>query len=111
MKKRLTISLITGGLLGLLCIIGASIRSGGLAGNEIYLIALWYNRVIIGLTIGLLGNFQITASSYKHYIRSGIIGLLISAGFLLSTDFKDYIAFIAGIFYGLIIEYVASKYS
>ena len=111
MNKRLTISLITGALLGCVCIIGASIRAGGLAGNATYLIALWYNRVIIGLTIGLAGNFKITENSYKGYIRSGIIGLLVSAAFLISTDFKDIVAFGAGIFYGLIIEYVASKYS
>jgi hypothetical protein len=101
--------LITGALLGCVCIIGAGIRAGGVAGNEIYLIALWYNRVIMGLTIGLAGNVQITGKSYKKYIRSGIFGLLVSAAFFISTDFKDYVAFGAGFFYGLIIEYVASK--
>lgn len=111
MSRRLIISLITGALLGCVCIIGAGIRAGGIAGNVLYLIALWYNRVIIGLTVGLVGNWQITESTYCRYIRSGIIGLLVSAAFFLSTDFKDYIAFIAGFFYGLIIEYVASKYS
>ena len=111
MKKRLTISLITGGLLGCVCIIGASIRAGGLAGNEIYLIALWYNRVIIGLTIGLADNIHITKLSYDRYIRSGFIALLMSGAFFLSTEFRDYIAFIAGMFYGLIIEFFAYKYS
>ena len=111
MNKRLTISLITGALLGFVCIIGASIRTGGYANNIQYLIALWYNRVIIGFAIGLAGNWQITTRRHDSYIRSGIIALLISAAFFLSTEFRDYIAFIAGIFYGLIIEFIASKYS
>ena len=78
MKKRLTISLMTGALLGIVCIIGASIRVGGYQSNTLYLIALWYNRVIIGLAIGLSESLHITKKSYDHYIRSGIIGLIIT---------------------------------
>ena len=111
MNKRLLISLITGALLGLICIIGAGIRAGGFVENYLYLLALWYNRVIIGLTIGLSGNLQITESRFDRYIKSGILAFLVSAAFFISTDFRDYIAFIAGIFYGLIIEYIVSKYS
>ncbi|MFC1541728.1 hypothetical protein ACFL50_04670 [Candidatus Latescibacterota bacterium] len=111
MKKRLTISLITGALLGIVCIIGTSVREGGYQNNTLYLFAMWYNRVIIGLTVGFSDSFHISNSSYERYIRSGIIGLLVSLAFFLTSGFRDYIAFIAGIFYGLIIEHVASRYS
>ncbi|MFC1490348.1 hypothetical protein ACFL6K_03970 [Candidatus Latescibacterota bacterium] len=111
MKTRLSISLMTGALLGIVCIIGAGVRAGGYQNNALYLFALWYNRVIIGLVVGLSESFHITKSRYDSYIRSGMIGLFISMAFYISSGFEDNIAFIAGIVYGIIIESVASKFS
>ena len=110
MKKRLTISVVAGAMLGVFCIIGGSVRAGGLAGNELYLFAMWYNRVIIGLTIGLAGRWQIVNGSRNRYIRGALLGFLVSAAFFLSTEMQDTIAFFAGIVYGVIIEYVAQRY-
>jgi hypothetical protein len=110
MNKRLITSLITGALLGIICIIGGSIRAGGITGNGLYLTALWYNRVIIGLVVGLAGSWQITQSSLNRYIRGALLGLMVSAAFFLSSGMRDIIAFIAGIVYGIIIEYVAYRF-
>ena len=110
MNKRLFTSLITGAFLGIICVIGGSIRARGLTGNEMYLAAMWYNRVIIGLIIGLAGSWQIIRGSLNRYVRGALLGLAVSTAFFLSTGMRDIIAFIAGIVYGIITEYVAYRF-
>ena len=100
------VSIISGMVLGVFCVIGASTRAGGYAGNELFLFAMWFNRVVIGLVIGLAGDWVIIKSSANRYLRGGILGLIISTAFYLSTGFRDAPAFFAGIVYGLIIEFV-----
>lgn len=109
-KKRLTISVISGAILGLLCIIGGSIRAGGLEGNGLYLFAMWYNRVIMGLIIGFAGGWRIVDGPMNRYIRGALLGFLVSAAFFLSSGMQDIVALLAGIVYGLIIEYAARRY-
>lgn len=100
MKKRLIESLIGGALLGLVCVVGASVRSGFTASPN-FIFSLWYNRVIIGLVIGAP---WMKLNINKAIIRGGILGLLVSFAFYTSTGFQDPISFIAGIVYGVIIE-------
>lgn len=100
LNKRLIISLIMGAILGVFCIIGASVRNN----SEItFLFSLWYNRVVIGLAIGLAPSFS---DVYKLIIRGAILGLLVSFAFYATTGFSDVVSFLAGIVYGIIIEYV-----
>ena len=82
-----------------------------MAGNELYLIAMWYNRVIIGLVVGLAGERQVTRGSLNRYVRGALLGMAVSAAFFVSTGMRDIITFIAGILYGMIIEYVAQRYA
>ena len=110
MKKRLTASVITGALLGIVCIIGVGIRMGGLAGEGLFVFAMWYNRVIMGLMIGLAGGWQLIGGSWNRYLRGALLGLLVSLAIFLSTGLRDLPSFFAGIAYGLIIEYVAKRY-
>lgn len=110
MKKRLTVSLITGALLGIVCIIGVGIRTGKLGGNGLFLLAMWYNRVVMGLMIGLAGGWQLVDGAWNRYLRGGLLGFLVSLAIFLSTGLRDVPAFLAGIVYGLIIEYVAGRY-
>ena len=110
MNKRLLTSLITGAFLGIICVVGGSIRARGLIGNEIYLAAMWYNRVIIGLVIGLAGSWKIIRGPLNRYVRGALLGLVVSTAFFLSTGMRDIIAFIAGIVYGIITEYVAYRF-
>ena len=100
------VSLITGAILGVVCIVGASIRSGfDLIAS--YLFAFWDNRLLMGFVIGLLdGKIGLTKVLY----RGAFIGLVVSFAFYSSTGFGDPVGFIAGIIYGIIIEYVAIKY-
>ena len=101
MNKRLLVGLISGAVLGVICIVGASLRSSETLSNT-YLFAFWYNRLMIGLVIGLLQK-----NTLKIYVLKGVvIGILISIAFYSSTNFQDVVGFIAGIVYGAIIPLV-----
>ena len=104
--KRMKLSLIAGAILGVVCIVGASIRSG-FDLNASYLFAFWYNRLLMGFVIGLLdGKLGLPKVLYR-----GVgIGLLVSFAFYSSIGFGDPVGFLVGIIYGVIIEYVAFKY-
>lgn len=103
--KKLKVSIITGGVLGIICIIGGGIRMG-FSGNELYLFALWYNRLIMGILIGLTEM----KPGIDGLIKGANLGLMVSLAFYLSTGMTDRVSFFAGIIYGIIIVAVARKY-
>lgn len=103
--KKLKVSIITGALLGVICIIGGGIRMG-YSGNGLYLFALWYNRLIMGFLIGLTQM----KPGLNGLFKGGFLGLIVSLAFYLSTGMNDHISFLAGIIYGFIIVAVARKY-
>ena len=99
--KKLIWSLLLGAILGVVCIVGASLRSQQTLSAS-YLFAFWYNRLLIGLVIGLLPK-----QSYKALFISGVIlGTVVSFAFYASTNFQDVVGFIAGMVYGAIIPIV-----
>jgi uncharacterized membrane protein len=100
MNRRLKVALIGGALLGLICVVGAYIRSGFTA-SPVFVFSLWYNRVIIGLAVGAPWN---KTSRSRGLIRGAFLGLLVSFAFYSSTGFEDPISFAAGILYGVILE-------
>ena len=103
--KRMKVCIVVGAILGVVCIIGASIRSG-FQTEPYFLFALWYNRLIMGFMIGLAGK---KTDLTKVISQGAFIGLLVSFAFYASTGFNDVVSFLAGIIYGMIIEYVAFK--
>ena len=105
LNKKLKVSIITGALLGVICIIGGGIRMG-YSGNGLYLFALWYNRLIMGILIGLTKM----NSGIPGLAKGGFLGLIVSLAFFLSTGMNDVISFLAGIVYGVIIVAVARRY-
>jgi hypothetical protein len=109
-KKRLVISLICGALLGIICIFGVGIRLG-FGGNELFILATWYNRVIMGLVIGLAGGMTIIEGKLNTLLRGLILGFMVSLALFLSTALRDPLGFMAGLAYGMIIDHLASKYS
>ena len=100
MSKRLKTALIGGALLGIICVVGAYLRSGGTA-SATSIFALWFNRVIIGLAVGAPWD---TTSRNKSLLRGAIVGLMVSFAYYSSTGFQDHISFIAGVVYGVILE-------
>ncbi|MFO8193063.1 MAG: hypothetical protein R6U08_09965 [Bacillota bacterium] len=106
LTRRMAVSLIVGAILGVVCILGALIRSGSELGG-IYFFAFWYNRLLMGFVIGLLdGRKELTVL----LIRGALVGLVVSFAFYSATGFGDLMGFIVGAVYGIIIEYVAYKY-
>ena len=113
--KRIGKAILTGAVLGIFCILGAGLRFGGWFGNEILLIGLWYNRVIMGLLIGLAGRVQLIkkdtiSKRVNTILRGAILGLLVSLQFYLSTSLLDPFTFFAGILYGIIIDLLCTSY-
>jgi len=104
-SKRMKEALIGGALLGIICVVGAYIRSGSSA-SPAFVFSLWYNRVIIGLAVGAPWN---AISRSKALLRGALLGLLISFAFYSSTGFQDHISFVAGVLYGVILEAWLSK--
>ena len=100
MKRRLLWALIGGALLGLICVVGAYLRSGGTASVD-FIFSLWYNRVIMGLVVGAP---WVIVEGRKALLRGALIGLAVSFAFYSSTGFSDHISFAAGIVYGVILE-------
>ena len=113
-RKRLGIAVLAGALLGILCIIGVGARiPGGYIVNIVFLIGMWYNRVIMGLVIGLADEIVIIKGENNRMwanaiLRGLLFGVLVSAAIFLSTEFRDLPSLFAGIAYGLIIDLVAT---
>lgn len=108
MNKRVIIGLLLGALLGVVCIVGASLRMPGEL-SPVYLFAFWFNRLLMGVVIGLLSR----PKHIKDALFRGILfGTLISFAFYSASSFHDLTGFLAGLVYGVMIEvtlYYVSK--
>ena len=104
-SKRMKVSLLAGAALGVVCIIGALIRSGGSSGAG-FLFALWFNRLLMGMVIGLMEDIKETP---RLILRGAVTGLLVSFAFYSADGFGDAVSFLAGIVYGIIIELAARR--
>lgn len=98
MHKRVLVGIISGAVLGVVCIIGASLRSTEQL-ETIYLFSFWFNRVLIGLVVGLISKNTLKL----RIIHGAMFGTLVSFGFYSATNFADVVGFIAGIVYGVLI--------
>ncbi len=140
MTKRVLIATIIGSLLGIFCIIGISLRLGFSGNELFILSTWINRVVmgfVVGLAGGfmfkktkkinnrkIINKKQIFKQDIKSskriynlypesnlvYLRGAIIGLIISGSFYIATSFKDLTGFFAGIVYGIIIDYIATKY-
>lgn len=104
--KRLKMSLIGGIILGLFCVVGAYIRSGFDA-SVVFVFALWYNRVIMGLVIGAAWP---KVTKKQAVLRGAVLGLLVSFAFYATSGYVDVVSFLAGIVYGIILELWLKRY-
>ncbi len=112
--RRIAIATLTGAILGVLCIIGVGSRiPGGYLPNIVFLIGMWYNRVIMGLLIGFAGDLELVKSSNDKNLENAVVrglifGILVSLAIFLSTEFRDVPALFAGFAYGPIIDVVST---
>lgn len=105
-NQRLKRGIGTSIILGLLCVLGVIFRMG-YQGRLIFLLALFYNRLLMGIVISLASNRK----GILVILRGAVLGFLVSLAFFLSTGFQDPVSLFAGIIYGIIIDTVASKYT
>ena len=110
MNKRLAIGILMGAFLGIFCIFGVGLRTG-FEGNELFLFAMWYNRVVMGLLIGFAGGLELVDSRYNVLVRGLVLGLVVTAAITFTSEFRDWPSFFAGLAYGVIIDWVATRYS
>ena len=57
LTNRMKLSIVMGALLGVVCILGAQLRSG-FEKEALYLFAFWYNRLLMGVVIGFAKETQ-----------------------------------------------------
>ena len=107
--KRIRLATTTGAVLGIFCIIGISVRLG-FVGNELFIFSTWINRVVMGFAIGFAPYYAIKQTTPNILLPRALFGLIFSGSFFLATEFRDVPGFFAGIVYGIIIDYVATKY-
>ncbi len=113
--KRILVATGLGMILGVICVIGQAQRGpvDPLPNTVIYLLGAWYNRVLIGIMIGLAGDITIYKTS-THWmnsaIRGAIIGLLLSTAFGLLSQSLELLYFFAGILWGIIIDVVTTRF-
>ncbi len=112
--RRIAIATSMGAILGVLCIIGVGGRiPGGYIDNIVFLIGMWYNRVIMGMLIGFAGGMIIIKSDKEKnlgnaLVRGLLFGFLVSSAIFLSTEFRDLMGWFAGLAYGPIIDIIAT---
>ena len=104
--KRMTVSLLCGAILGVVCILGAIMRSGGTAGIA-FLFALWFNRLLMGMVIGAIKE---DAGTNGLILRGVLVGFIVSFAFFSAAGYSDWVSFLAGIVYGIIIEMFARRF-
>ena len=110
--NRMVIGVLTGAILGVICIIGVGSRLG-FYNNEIYLIGMWYNRVVMGVIAGLSEEIMLIEDNktYNAIIRGTILGTIITSAIFFSTSFRDIPSFFVGIFYGIIIDLLSTRFA
>lgn len=111
MRNRLVLATLAGAILGILCIVGIGFRLG-FAENGLFLFSAWYNRVLMGLLIGLAGEIVLLKKDLANcLLRGALLGLIVSLSWYVASDVRDLMGFLAGIVYGIVIDFIATKYS
>lgn len=110
MTKRILISTTTGALLGIFCIIGVGVRTD--FEDTWFLFAMWWNRVVMGVVFGVMSDeFKFLNNKWNFLIRGALVGGIISSAIFITSEFRDIPAFFAGVVYGVIIDYITTKFS
>ena len=109
-SKRMIITLILGLLTGIIC------AGGTVMGNNPnfqitieYVIYLVYNRIILGLVIGLAENIKIIKHELANsIIRGAVLGAIVSIILIIIPGLVAISFIIAGIIFGIFIDLIAT---
>ncbi|WP_371805314.1 hypothetical protein [Candidatus Lokiarchaeum ossiferum] len=110
--KRVLIATGMGAILGIFCIIGQSQRMplNPMPNATIYLLAAWYNRVIMGMLIGFAGEWVLLKNKPRlnSVVRGAILGTVVSISFGLLQQRIEIMYFFAGIVWGLLNDLITT---
>ncbi len=109
--KRMILSLIIAGIFGVFCAYGTStVEIPGFDITMPYLLTIFYSRLMIGLVIGLAENIQLLKKELLNSIlRGAIFGAIVSVSISFYGGGAIFMA--AGIIYGLLTDFIATKLS
>ena len=110
-SKRMIITLTLGALAGVTCAIGTLIGNNPIFQISLmYLIYLWYNRLMLGFVIGIADNVRIINHDLGNsIIRGALIGAILSIILVIIPGLAAYSFILAGVVFGIIIDLVATK--
>jgi hypothetical protein len=105
------LSLIIAGIFGVFCAYGTStVEIPGFDITMPYLLTIFYSRLMIGLVIGLAENIQLLKKELLNSIlRGAIFGAIVSVSISFYGGGAIFMA--AGIIYGLLTDFIATKLS
>ncbi|MBD3398587.1 hypothetical protein GF412_05085 [Candidatus Micrarchaeota archaeon] len=110
--KRLAIALLVGALAGVFCAYGTSELDPEEMGFEIddaLLITTFYNRLLIGLVVGLAGGVVLLNGVLANAaLRGLVLGAVVSVAIGFYGGMEILVLF--GAIYGLIADVVATKF-
>ena len=100
--KRLIIATILGILCGLFCMYGTITKFPEFAADTLLLIGIVYNRMLIGVVIGIADNIDL-----HPVLRGAVIGVVVSLAMAIFDAAWILLGF--GLVYGVLIDVVTSK--
>jgi hypothetical protein len=114
MEKRIILGPIFGIVAGIVCVLGnlPTIPIGSSQGG--FLVVAFWNRVLLGLTIGLTGSLKLLPEKSElinALIRGAIIGMLYSFHLAFFSGAFSINYFLAGTGFGLGIDIIITKLS
>ena len=109
--KRLLIALALAAFFGFFCAYGTStVEIPGFEMTMPYLMTIFYSRLLIGLVVGLGEEVKImNKEPFNSLVRGGVLGAIMSV--TISFYGGAVIFIIAGIIYGAITDYAATRFS
>lgn len=108
--KRMIIAILVASFFGFFCAYGTSmVEIPGFEMTAEYLATIFYSRLMIGLIIGVAEDFKITGKEpVNSLVRGGVLGGLMSGTISFYGGAVIFIA--AGVIYGAITDFVATKW-
>jgi len=107
MKKRILASILGGVISACICLAGSQVIFGFPKVEWSTISMTVANRLLLGFVIG------ISSWKIKHHLHGALLGLIlsltVSIGFLPDETLKFYLYTGAGIFYGIMIDWLATN--
>ena len=104
--KRIIIATVVGFLCGIFCAYGAASKYPGQF-EMLILASIVYNRVLLGFVIGIADHIKV-----HPILRGAILGAIVSVAIGIPSGLCGGLTLVAfGIVYGIIADFVATRWS